>query len=102
MWQNKYNDIVKQIIEIEKKSDMEFDEKKANELIENMILYGPTYLEKKEIQLLNCNPELDNKYGEQLLQIEKIYNQKKSITELEVAIKKYIEIWKEIIEKAKG
>jgi len=102
MWQNKYNEIVKQIIEIEKRSNIEFDKKRANELIENMTLYGSTYLEKKEIQFLNCNPELDNKYGEQLLQIEKIYNQKKSITELEVAIKKYIEIWKEIIEKAKG
>jgi len=102
MWKSKYNEIIDKIIQLEKKLQIPFDEKKANELMEYMIMYAPGYLERKEIEFLNQNTELNTKYGMQLLEIEKVYNEKKSITELEKAINIYVEIWKEIIEKAKG
>jgi len=101
-WKPQYEKIVNRIIELEKKTLAPFIPKKANELIEYMTLFGPGNLEQHEIEYLNINPELDKKYGMQLCEIERVYNEKRSITELEKEINKYVEIWKEIIEKAKG
>ena len=95
-WKSKYDVIVDRIIEIEKEKNMPFDDKKADELIENMTLYGPAYLNNKQIDFLNMNPSIDEKYGMQLLEIERVFNEKRSITELEKEIKKYIEILKEM------
>lgn len=102
MWKSKYNKIVDRIIELEKQLKIPYDEKKEDELIEYMTLFAPGNLERNEIEYLNMNPELDKRYGMQLYEIERVYNEKKSITELEKEINKYVEIWKEIIEKAKG
>ena len=102
MWKSKYEKIIDRIIELEKKLQIPFDDNKANELIEYMVLCGPGYMDRKEIEFLNQNQEIDNRYGMQLLEIDRIYNEKKSITELEKAINKYVEIRKEIKEKAKG
>jgi len=101
-WKSKYDAIVDRIIEIEKENNMPFDEKKADELIEYMVLHGPGYLDNKQIDFLNENPSIDEKYGMQLFEIERVFNEKRSITELEKEVKKYVEIWKEIIEKSKG
>lgn len=101
-WKPQYEKIVNRIIELEKKTLAPFILKKANELIEYMTLFGPGNLEQHEIEYLNMNPELDKRYGMQLCEIERVYNEKRSITELEKEINKYVEIWKEIIEKAKG
>jgi len=101
-WKPQYNEIVEKIIKLEKEQNIPFDSKKADELIEYMAIHGPGFLEKREIDYLNQNIDLDTKYGMQLEEIEKIYNEKKSITELERAVKNYVEIWKEILEKAKG
>jgi len=101
-WKSKYDAIVDRIIEIEKENNMPFDEKKADELIEYMVLHGPGYLDNKQIDFLNENPSIDEKYGMQLFEIERVFNEKRSITELEKEIRKYVEIWKEIMEKSKG
>lgn len=101
-WKPEYEKLVKRIIELEKKTLAPFVPKKANELIDYLALFGPENLSRQEIEFLNKNPELDEKYGMQLYVIERVYNEKQSITELEMEIKKYVEIWKEIIEKAKG
>ena len=101
-WKPEYEKLVKKIIELEKKTLAPFIPKKANELIDYMTLFGPGGLSRQEIEFLNANPELDERYVKQLMEIERVYNEKQSITELEVEIKKYVEIWKEIIEKAKG
>lgn len=101
-WKLEYEKLVKRIIELEKKTLAPFVPKKANELIDYLALFGPGNLSRQEIEFLNKNPELDEKYGMQLYVIERVYNEKQSITELEMEIKKYVEIWKEIIEKAKG
>jgi len=101
-WKPQYEKIVNKIIELEKKTLAPFIPKKANELMEYMTLFGPGNLEQHEIEYLNMNAELDRKYGMQLCEIERVYNEKRSITELEKEINKYVEIWKEIIEKAKG
>lgn len=102
VWKDKYNKIIKRIIELEKQFKIPFDEKKADELIEYLVLHGPGYLERNEIEYLKANPEMDQKYGMQLLKIDEVFNKKQSITEFETEINKYVEIWKEIIEKAKG
>lgn len=101
-WKPEYEKLVKKIIELEKKTLAPFIPKKANELIDYMTLFGPGGLSRQEIEFLNANPELDERYFNQLMEIERVYNEKQSITELEMEIKKYVEIWKEIIEKAKG
>lgn len=101
-WKPKYDEIINRIIELEKNLNIPFDDKKANELIDYMSLFGPGGLERHEIEFLNNNRELDTRYGMKLLEIDRIYNERKSITELEKAINEYVEIWKEIIEKAKG
>ena len=101
-WKPEYEKLVKKIIELEKKTLAPFIPKKANELIDYMTLFGPGGLSRHEIEFLNANPELDERYFNQLMEIERVYNEKQSITELEMEIKKYVEIWKEIIEKAKG
>ena len=94
--------MLKKIIELEKKQLASFTPKKANELMDYMTQYGPGNLTRKQIEFLNENPELDQKYGMQLCKIDRVYNEKRSITELEMEIRKYVEIWKEIIEKSKG
>ena len=101
-WKTEYEELVKKIIELEKKQLASFTPKKANELMDYMTQYGPGNLTRKQIEFLNENPELDQKYGMQLCEIDRVYNEKRSITELEMEIKKYVEIWKEIIEKSKG
>ena len=101
-WKSRYDAIVDRIIEIEKENNMPFDEKKADELIEYMVLHGLGYLDNKQIDFLNENPSIDEKYGMQLFEIERVFNEKRSITELEKEIRKYVEIWKEIMEKSKG
>ena len=101
-WKTEYEELVKKIIELEKKQLASFTPKKANELMDYMTQYGPGNLTRKQIEFLNENPELDQKYGMQLCKIDRVYNEKRSITELEMEIKKYVEIWKEIIEKSKG
>jgi len=101
-WKSKYDAIVDRIIELEKEQNIPFNSKKAEQLIDYMVLYGPGYLTNKQIDFLNENPALDEKYGMQLFEIERVYNEKRSITELEKEVKKYVEIWKEIIEKSKG
>lgn len=101
-WKPEYEKLIKKIIELEKKTLAPFIPKKANELLDYLELFGPGNLSREEIEFLNKNPELDEKYGMQLMKIEKVYNEKQSITELEMEIKKYVEIWKEIVEKAKG
>ena len=101
-WKPQYDAIINKIIELEKKLNIPFDKKKTDELIEYMLLFGPGGLERHEIEFLNNNRELDEKYGMKLLEIDRIYSEKKSVTELEKAINEYVEIWKEIIEKAKG
>ncbi len=101
-WKPEYNKIVDKIIKIEKELKIPYDEKKEDELIEYMTLFAPGNLERHEIDYLNKNPELDKRYGMQFYEIERVYNEKQSITELEKEIKKLVEIWKEIIEKAKG
>ena len=97
-WKPEYEKLVKRIIE----QLASFTPKKANELMDYMAQYGPGNLSRKQIEFLNENPELDQKYGMQLCEIDRVYNEKRSITELEMEIKKYVEIWKEIIEKSKG
>ena len=74
-WKPEYEKLVKRIIELEKKQLASFTPKKANELMD---------------------------YMTQLCKIDRVYNEKRSITELEMEIRKYVEIWKEIIEKSKG
>ena len=101
-WKTEYEELVKKIIELEKKQLASFTPKKANELMDYMTQYGPGNLTRKQIEFLNENPELDQKYGMQLCKIDRVYNEKRSITELEMEIRKYVEIWKEIIEKSKG
>ena len=101
-WKTEYEELVKKIIELEKKQLASFTPKKANELMDYMTQYGPGNLTRKQIEFLNVNPELDQKYGMQLCKIDRVYNEKRSITELEMEIRKYVEIWKEIIEKSKG
>ena len=101
-WKTEYEELVKKIIELEKKQLASFTPKKANELMDYMTQYGPGNLTRKQIEFLNKNPELDQKYGMQLCKIDRVYNEKRSITELEMEIRKYVEIWKEIIEKSKG
>ena len=101
-WKPEHEKLVKRIIELEKKQLASFTPKKANELMDYMAQYGPGNLSRKQIEFLNENPELDQKYGMQLCEIDRVYNEKRSITELEMEIKKYVEIWKEIIEKSKG
>lgn len=101
-WKTEYEELVKKIIELEKKQLASFTPKKANELMDYMTQYGPGNLTRKQIEFLNENPELDQKYGMQLCKIDRVYNEKRSITELEMEIRKYDEIWKEIIEKSKG
>ena len=101
-WKTEYEKLVKKIIELEKKQLASFTPKKANELMDYMTQYGPGNLTRKQIEFLNENPELDQKYGMQLCKIDRVYNEKRSITELEMEIRKYVEIWKEIIEKSKG
>ena len=101
-WKTEYEELVKKIIELEKKQLASFTPKKANELMDYMTQYGPGNLTRKQIEFLNEIPELDQKYGMQLCEIDRVYNEKRSITELEMEIKKYVEIWKEIIEKSKG
>lgn len=101
-WKSKYDAIVDRIIEIEKDGNITFNNESANQLIEYMVLHGPTHLTNKQIDFLNENPSLDEKYGMQLYEIERVYNEKRSITELEKEVRKYVEIWKEIIEKSKG
>ena len=66
VWKEKYNKIIKRIIELEKQLKIPFDEKKADELIEYLVLHGPGYLERNEIEYLKANPEMDQKYGMQL------------------------------------
>ena len=66
------------------------------------MVYEPEKLANKQIDFLNENPALDEKYGMQLFEIERVYNEKRSITELEKEVRKYVEIWKEIIEKSRG
>lgn len=101
-WKTEYNKLTKKIIELEKKTLAPFIPKKANELIDYMTAFGPGSLTRQQIEFLNNNPELDERYVNQLCKIDQVYNEKKSITELEMEIKKYVEIWKEIVEKAKG
>lgn len=101
-WKTEYNKLTKKIIELEKKTLAPFIPKKANELIDYMMAFGPGSLTRQQIEFLNNNPELDERYVNQLCKIDQVYNEKKSITELEMEIKKYVEIWKEIVEKAKG
>jgi len=101
-WKSKYDAIVDRIIEIEKEQNIPFNTETAEKLIDYMVQYGPGYLTNKQIDFLNENPTLDEKYGMQLFEIERVYNEKRSITELEKEVKKYVEIWKEIIEKSKG
>ena len=101
-WKTEYEELVKKIIELEKKQLASFTPKKANELMDYMTQYGPGNLTRKQIEFLNENPELDQKYGMQLCKIDRVYNEKRSITELEMEIRKYVEIWQEIIEKSKG
>ncbi len=98
-WKTEYEELVKKIIELEKKQLASFTPKKANELMDYMTQGN---LSRKQIEFLNENPELDQKYGMQLCKIDRVYNEKRSITELEMEIRKYVEIWKEIIEKSKG
>lgn len=101
-WKTEYNKLTKKIIELEKKTLAPFIPQKANELIDYMTAFGPGSLTRQQIEFLNNNPELDERYVNQLCKIDQVYNEKKSITELEMEIKKYVEIWKEIVEKAKG
>ena len=101
-WKTEYEELVKKIIELEKEQLASFTPKKADELMDYMTQYGPGNLTRKQIEFLNENPELDQKYGMQLCKIDRVYNEKRSITELEMEIRKYVEIWKEIIEKSKG
>ena len=101
-WKTEYEELVKKIIELEKKQLASFTPKKANELMDYMTQYGPGNLTRKQIEFLDENPELDQQYGMQLCKIDRVYKEKRSITELEMEIRKYVEIWKEIIEKSKG
>lgn len=101
-WKPQYNEIINRIIELEKSLNIPFDTKKANELIDYLTLFGPGGLERHEIEFLNNNRKLDERYEAKLLEIDRIYNEGKSVTELEKAINEYVEIWKEIVEKAKG
>ena len=84
-----------------------YDEKEeCYKFVFGVNMYGEDIFKEKndtyKIEFLNNNPELDERYVNQLCKIDQVYNEKKSITELEMEIKKYVEIWKEIVEKAKG
>ena len=76
-WKPEYEKLVKRIIELEKKQLASFTPKKANELMDYMTQYGPGNLSRKQIEFLNENPELDQKYGMQLCKIDRVYNEKK-------------------------
>jgi hypothetical protein len=93
----RYQQILKEIIELEKKMEIPFSKESFDEILyKKVIPISPGNLTEKQIEYLTKNYWLDVKYYQKLDEIEKIYNERKSITEFEKAANEYIKIWMQI------
>lgn len=93
----RYQQILKEIIELEKKMKIPFSKESFDEILDKKVIpISPGNLTEKQIEYLNKNYWLDVKYYQKLDEIEKIYNERKSITEFDKAANEYIKIWMQI------
>lgn len=93
----RYQQVLAEIIAIEKKLEIPFAKENFDEILEKKVVpYGPVYLNEKQNETLIKDYWLGLKYKQKLEEIEKIYNERKSITEFEKAANEYIKIWMQL------
>lgn len=95
----RYQQVLAEIIDLEKKLEIPFPKESFDKILDQKVNpVGPGNLTRKQIEYLNKDYWLWVKYNQKLEEIEKIYNERKSITEFEKAANEYIKIWKQIKE----
>lgn len=93
----RYQQVLAEIIELEKKMEIPFPKESSEKILEQKVVpAGPGNLTRKQVENLNKDYWLGLKYNQKLEEIEKIYNERKSITEFEKAANEYIKIWMQI------
>jgi len=96
-YKGQYQVILKDIIALEKKLQLKFSKENYDNILEKKVLpFGPGNLSQKQIESLNSNYDLSIKYHQKLEEIQRLYNERKSITEFEKAANEYIKIWMQI------
>lgn len=92
-----YQEVLKEIIQLEKKMEVPFKQKSFDRILDKKVIpFSPGQLTLLQINKLKSNSQLDGEYYQKLEKIEKIYNERKSITEFENAANEYIKIWMQI------
>ena len=95
----RYQQVLAEIIELEKMMEIPFSKESFDKILDNKVVpVSPGNLTQKQIEYLNKDYWLGLKYSQKLEEIEKIYNERKSITEFEKAANEYIKIWMQIKE----
>lgn len=95
----RYQQVLAEIIKLEKKMEIPFTKESFDKILDNKVVpVSPGNLTQKQIEYLNKDYWLGLKYSQKLEEIEKIYNERKSITEFEKAANEYIKIWMQIKE----
>lgn len=93
----RYQQVLAEIIDLEKNMEIPFPKESFDKILEKKVVpAGPGNLTRKQIENLNKDYWLGLKYNQKLEEIEKIYNERKSITEFEKAANEYIKIWMQI------
>lgn len=93
----RYQQVLAEIIELEKKMKIPFPKEGFDEIFDKKVIpASPNYLTSKQIEKIKKDYWLGLKYNQKLEEIERIYNERKSITEFEKAANEYIKIWMQL------